>query len=126
VYRYFIVLIFLFCSCFPVELIEGYIFISLRTLTELAICGKNLLLNTGYSLHDNLIPALTQNNYHCYISTEVELGNEFDWVWNENLRRLQLIWRAEEIETKILTLIIEEGEADHLVSGEVYYKTIAE
>ena len=108
------------------DLISGYIVVSLRTTTKLAICGREVVLNTGYDLHDQLIPHLTRNEYKCINSVERELGNEFDWLWNEDSRILQLIWRETETRQKILTLIIEKGPPDKLVTGEVYYKSISE
>jgi len=108
------------------DLISGYIVVSLRTLTKLAICGEGIELNSGYDLHDQLIPYLTRDEYKCINAVERELGNEFDWLWDREINVLQLIWRESEENQKILTLIIENGEPDKLVKGEVYYKEVWE
>ena len=109
------------------ELISGYV--SLAVGADLSgeeyfsICGKDIVLNSGYSLHDELIFAMTQYTYNCHDAYERELGNEFDWLWSENDSALQLIWRPDYLPDQVLTLFVEKKENSHRVIGSVYYKT---
>lgn len=89
----------------------------------LSICGKEITLNSGHDLHDNLIAAMTQYNYDCYESYERSLGNEFDWIWDEPTNTLQLIWRPDDDLHKVLTLFVPEKTDSPRVLGSVYYKT---
>ena len=88
----------------------------------LAICGRNIILNSGHDLHDTLIPTLTQS-YNCYNAYENKLGNEFDWIWDPGENILQMIWRPENEKDKVLTLFIEKESEAFNVLGSVYYKT---
>ena len=109
------------------ELISGYVSLSIQH--DLAgeeffsICGREVILNSGSPLHDNAIMILTQYNYDCINFYERELGNEFDWIWDEDQNMLQLIWRPRNDLDKVLTLFIEEKEDSPRVGGNVYYKT---
>ena len=109
------------------DLISGYV--SLAVQYDIAgeeffsICGREAVLNTGHALHDNAVIILTQHSYNCIDSYERELGNEFDWVWNDEDRLLQLIWRPEKELHKVLTLFVEEQVESPHVEGRVYYKT---
>ncbi len=109
------------------ELISGYVSLAIEEDLDgesfLSICGKEVTLNSGNSLHDTLITSMTQYSYNCYESYERNLGNEFDWIWDEETNMLQLIWRPEDDEDKVLTLFIEEKEDSPRVMGNVYYKT---
>jgi len=108
------------------ELISGFVSFEVRKDLDhqefLSICGRNIVLNTGYALHDNLIPPLTEY-YNCFDAYENELGNVFDWLWDEDARVLQLIWRPSNEPDKVLTLFIDPPGAQLQVSGRVYYKT---
>jgi len=110
------------------ELISGYV--SLAILEDLvgeyffSICGTNVVLNSGYALHDMSVAALTTNTYACIDSYETKLGNEFDWLWSEDMGILQLIWRPEDDLGKVLTLFIPKPEVSQRVEGRVYYKTL--
>lgn len=106
------------------DLVEGYIFLELLENEIMSFCGEDLILNTGYSLHDNWIAALTSGRFNCISSPENNLGNEFDWIWYKEEKTMELIWRANEAQTKILTLIIDEGEPVMTVEGHVYYREI--
>jgi len=105
-----------------VELMKGYLFLELLEDNRLSFCGENLSLNTGHSLHDNLVSSLTNNQFNCITTQENELGNEFDWLWYKEDRTLQIIWRPEDSREKQLTLIIESGAPVANVLGTVYYK----
>ena len=85
--------------------------------------GKEITLNSGHDLHDNLIASLTQYNYDCYEAYERSLGNEFDWIWDEPTNTLQLIWRPDDDVDKVLTLFVPEKKDSPRVLGSVYYKT---
>ena len=111
------------------DLISGYISLAveedLNSERFLSICGRDIELNSGHSLHDLVIPALTENNYNCIDTYERDLGDEFDWLWDEEARTLQLIWRGDDGATKILTLLIDLPTPTSARSeGNVYYKTI--
>jgi len=109
------------------ELISGHV--SLAVIQDLdgveffSICGRNIILNSGHELHDNLIAAMTQDNYDCYESYERKLGNEFDWIWDEPTSTLQLIWRPEDDLDKVLTVFVPKQVDSPRVLGSVYYKT---
>ena len=109
------------------DLISGYI--SLAVEEDLngeeffSICGKNIVLNTGHHIHDTLIPAMTEYVYNCIDSYERNLGDEFDWIWDNQANILQIIWRPENDMDKVLTLFIEERADSSRVLGSVYYKT---
>lgn len=109
------------------ELISGYV--SLAIIQDLdgveffSICGRDIVLNSGHELHDNLIAAMTQYTYDCYESYERKLGNEFDWIWDEPSSTLQLIWRPEDELDKVLTVFVPKQVDSPRVLGSVYYKT---
>ncbi len=109
------------------ELISGYV--SLAIIQDLdgveffSICGREITLNSGHALHDNLIAAMTEHTYDCYESYERQLGNEFDWIWDEPTSTLQLIWRPEDDLDKVLTVFVPKQVDSPRVLGSVYYKT---
>ena len=109
------------------QLISGYV--SLAVVRDMdgvnffSICGREVKLNSGHSLHDNLIAAMTQHTYDCYESYERQLGNEFDWIWDEPTSTLQLIWRPEDDLDKVLTVFVPKQVDSPRVLGSVYYKT---
>ena len=109
------------------NLISGYV--SLAVGYDLAgeeyfsICGREVSLNSGHSLHDDLIFAMTQYTYDCYEAYERQLGNEFDWIWDQDSSTLQLIWRPQNDLDKVLTLFVPESTSGPRVLGTVYYKT---
>jgi len=103
-------------------MITGYLFLELVDKDTLAFCGEDLILNTGYSLHDDLVVGMTQNKYSCIFSREINLGNEFDWIWYDEERRLSLIWRPEGEDEKHLSLFIDYDQISELVNGDVFYK----
>jgi len=109
------------------ELISGYV--SLAILEDLdgeemfSICGKNVTLNSGVSIYDNIIALMTEDTYDCLQSYERNLGNEFDWIWDNPTNTLQLIWRPTNDVDKVLTLFIPEKVDSPRVLGSVYYKT---
>ena len=109
------------------ELISGHVSMAVEKDIEgnnyFSICGKNVNLNSGHTLHDTLIASMTLGVYNCYDSYERELGNEFDWIWDEESSTLQLIWRPKEELHKVLTLFIPPEMDSPRVLGTVYYKT---
>lgn len=109
------------------ELISGYVSMAIQEdlLGEyfFSICGRDVVLNSGYALHDTSVAALTTNVYACIDSYETKLGNEFDWLWDEGMGVLQLIWRPKNDLVKVLTLFIPNEEQSQRVEGRVYYKT---
>ena len=110
------------------ELIKGFVSLAVEEDTGgslfLAICGHNVELNTGHDLHDNLIAALTMEQWNCHNAYERKLGNEFDWMWDDKLRNLQLIWRPEDATQKVLTVHLPPWNQDSTyVTGYVYYKS---
>ena len=109
------------------ELISGYVSLAVEYDLEgeqfFSICGRDVTLNTGHDIHDNLIAAMTEYNYNCYEAYERSLGNEFDWLWDEPTNTLQLIWRPDDEEHKVLTLFVPGKKDSPRVLGSVYYKT---
>jgi len=109
------------------EFISGYV--SLAIIEDLdgveffSICGREIVLNSGHALHDNLIASMTQYTYDCYESYERKLGNEFDWIWDVPTSTLQLIWRPEDDLDKVLTVFVPKQVDSPRVLGSVYYKT---
>lgn len=106
------------------DLIDGYVFLELLENEILSFCGEDLILNSGYDLHDDWVAALTSGRFNCINTPENNLGNEFDWIWHQERRTLELIWRPTETQTKILTLIINEGAPATTTEGIVYYREI--
>ena len=110
------------------ELISGKVaFAMLRDSEEehyFTICGRNIVLNSGYSLHDNLISLLTNDKYACHEHYENHLGNEYDTMWDADQSVLQIIWRPPNDVHKALTLYLPLAEGESVrVLGTVYYKT---
>lgn len=100
--------------------------------TYFKICGKNVILNSGYELQDYYIEILTEDRTACYDFYETELGNKFDAIWDPEKSVLQLIWRPENQLHKALTLYIPpsdevitsySGNSSPPVIGILYYKT---
>jgi hypothetical protein len=109
------------------ELLSGFLYLELESSTSLYFCGENLTLRSGISLYDNLIRILTSNKYDClHITEDKKKGNEFDWVWEENINTLQIIWRPEDSPHKMITLVIKEEEYNQVVRSVVYYKILGE
>ena len=109
------------------ELISGYVSIAVEEDLDgenyLSICGRDVTLNTGHNLHDDIIASMTEYTYNCFESYERSLGNEFDWIWDSTTRMLQMIWRPADPPDKALTLFVEEKVDSPRVLGSVYYKT---
>tara|TARA_R110002020_G_scaffold394715_1_gene604708 strand:+ start:8013 stop:8528 length:516 start_codon:yes stop_codon:yes gene_type:complete len=109
------------------ELISGYV--SVAVLEDLdgeemfSICGKNVTLNSGVSIYDNLVASMTEYTYDCFEAYERNLGNEFDWIWDLPTSTLQLIWRPNDEPDKVLTIYVPEKVDSPRVLGSVYYKT---
>ena len=108
------------------ELLSGYVSLAIEEDLDgerfFSICGRNVILNSGHDLHDDLIASITHNAYNCFESYEQSLGNEFDWIWDGAINMLQLIWRPEDDPDKVLTLFVGAKEDSPLVLGSVYYK----
>ena len=106
------------------ELLRGHLALELLEDGRLAFCGEQLELNTGHTLHDNLVSLLTQNYFNCFVSHDTKYGNEFDWIWYKEEKRLNIIWRPEDDTHKQLTLLIDQGAPVTNVEGKVYYKEL--
>ena len=109
-------------------LISGFVSLAVeRDIEEeefFSICGRNIILNSGYSLHDTLIASLTQDTYNCYNHYENKIGNEFDSVWDPEISILQIIWRPPDDDHQALTIYIPSPEGESVrVLGTVYHKT---
>ena len=110
------------------DLISGFVSLAIERDPEenefFSICGRDIILNSGYNLHDTLIASLTNNNYNCYNHYENNIGNEFDSVWDPDVSILQIIWRPADKEHQALTLYIPSPEGESVrVLGTVYHKT---
>ena len=109
-------------------LISGFVSLAIERDAEeeqfFSICGRDVILNSGYDLHDTLIASLTNNNYNCYNHYENNIGNEFDSIWDPEANALQIIWRPPDKDHQALTIYIPPPEgASVRVLGSVYYKT---
>ena len=110
------------------QLISGFVSLAIERGPEedefFSICGRDIILNSSYDLHDTLIASLTNNTYNCYNHYENKLGNEFDSLWDPEINVLQIIWRPPDDEHQALTLYIPSPEGESVrVSGTVYHKT---
>ena len=108
-------------------LISGFVSLAIERDTEeeqfFSICGTDVILNSGYDLHDTLIASLTDNNYNCYNHYENNIGNEFDSIWDPEINILQIIWRPPDSTHQALTLHIPPSEGDSVrVLGTIYHK----
>jgi hypothetical protein len=109
------------------EILSGFVFLELENLESLYLCGTDLILNTGVTVYDNLIGLLTEGRYNClHLVEDKNLGNSFDWTWNDTTNVLQFIWRPDEDPEKILTLVIADAEYDVIVRTTIYYKILGE
>jgi len=109
------------------SIISGDLVLQLSTPTDLYFCGENLVLRSEITVYDNLIAYLTKDKFGClHITEDKKKGNEFDWMWEQQNRLLQIIWRPEIGSHKMTSLVIEDGEYYHTVSGIVYYKTLSD
>ena len=109
-------------------LISGFVSLAIeRDLEEeefFSICGRDVILNSGYDLHDTLIASLTNNNYNCYNHYENNIGNEFDSIWDPEANALHIIWRPVNKDHQALTLYVPPPEGESVrVLGTVYHKT---
>jgi len=109
------------------DLISGYISLAIEEDLNgeqfFSICGRDVILNSGYILHDTLIESATEHAYNCIDAYERKLGDKFDWIWDYETSTLQLIWRPEDLPDKALTLFVEREVDSPRVLGSVYYKT---
>ena len=107
-------------------LLTGFVFLELEHSDSLYFCGRDLILNSGIGVYDNLTRLLTTDKFDClHITEDKEKGNQFDWSWDPEDSILQLIWRPEEEDHKMITLIIPAAEYDVIVKSTVYYKTLS-
>ncbi len=110
------------------QLISGFVSLAIEKGPQkdefFSICGRDIILNSGYDLHDALIASLTNNSYNCYNHYENKIGNEFDSIWDPEINILQIIWRPPDSDHQVLTLYIPDPEGNSArVSGTVYHKT---
>mgnify|MGYP003136858133 FL=1 len=108
-------------------LISGFVSLAIERGPEedefFSICGRDIILNSGYDLHDTLIASLTNNSYNCYNHYENKLGNEFDSLWDPEINVLQIIWRPPDDDHQVLTLYIPPPKGEFgRVSGTIYHK----
>lgn len=107
-------------------LLAGFVFLELEHSDSLYFCGRDLTLNSGIGVYDNLTRLLTTDKFDClHITEDKEKGNQFDWNWDNENNILQLIWRPEDDPHKIITLVIPSAEYDVLVKSTVYYKILS-
>ena len=107
------------------ELLSGFLYLELENANSLYLCGENLTLRSGIDIYDNLISYITRDKYDClHITEDTNEGNSFDWFWEENINTLQIIWRPEDEEHKMITLVIKDKEYNQVVRSIVYYKTL--
>ncbi len=107
------------------DLLSGFLYLELENATSLYLCGEDLTLRSGITTYDNLISFITNNKYDClHITEDTNVGNSFDWFWEESVNILQIIWRPEEEDHKMLTLVIENEEYNQVVRSTVYYKIL--
>ena len=107
------------------ELLSGFLYLELENANSLYLCGENLTLRSGIDMYDNLISYLTKDKYDClHITEDKNEGNSFDWFWEENINTLQIIWRPDDEDHKMITLIIEDEEYNQVVRSTAYFKTL--
>jgi hypothetical protein len=108
------------------DLLSGFMYLELESATSLYLCGENLTLRSGIDMYDNLISYLTNNQYDClHITEDKTRNNAFDWFWDPHSDILQIIWRPEDEDHKMLTLQIPPtDEYNQVVRATVYYKTL--
>lgn len=107
------------------DLVSGFLYLELENGENLHLCGEGLTLRSGIGGYDNLISFLTRNQFDClHITEDTTEGNAFDWVWEESMRTLQIIWRPEDESHKMMTLVIEPAEYNQVVRSVVYYKVL--
>jgi hypothetical protein len=83
------------------ELLSGFLYLELESSTSLYFCGENLTLRS-----------------------DKQKGNEFDWVWEEDINTLQIIWRPDDDPHKMITLVIKEEEYNQVTRSTAYYKIL--
>jgi hypothetical protein len=107
------------------ELLSGFLYLELENKLSLYFCGENLELNSGIDIYDNLIGLITRDKYDCLHITEDKIkGNEFDWDWDSSSGRLQIIWRPEDADHKMITLVIPQEIYGAVVRSPLYYKIL--
>jgi len=107
------------------ELLSGFLYLELENANSLYLCGENLTLRSGIDMYDNLISYLTKDKYDClHITEDKNEGNSFDWFWEEDINTLQIIWRPDDEDHKMITLIIKDEEYNQVVRSTVYFKTL--
>ena len=74
------------------------------------VCGENLNLYSGYSLYDNILPIITNEQIGCVDIFDRIKNDEFDWFWHEEERVLEFKWRPENNLPLDMYLVIEEPE----------------
>ena len=106
-------------------LLTGFVFLELEHSDSLYFCGRDLTLNSGIDVYDNLTRLLTTDKFDClHITEDREKGNQFDWDWDDERNILQLIWSPENEPQKVVTLVIEDAPYDVIVKSIVYYKIL--
>lgn len=107
-------------------LLTGFVFLELEHSDSLYFCGRDLILNSGIGVYDNLTRLLTTDKFDClHITEDKEKGNQFDWSWDNENNILQLIWRPEEDPHKMITLILERAPYNTIFRTAVYYKILS-
>jgi len=115
-------------ACFEevdTDLLSGFLYLELESTISLYLCGENLTLRSDIDMYDNLISYLTRDKFDClHITEDKEKGNAFDWSWESSENRLQVIWRPDDEDHKMITLVIKDKEYNQVVRSIVYYKTL--
>jgi hypothetical protein len=76
-------------------------------------------------MYDNLISYLTRDKFDClHITEDTNKGNAFDWSWEEDINTLQIIWRPEEEDHQMITLVIESHDYNQVISSPVYHRIL--
>ena len=107
------------------DLLSGFLYLELESAQSLYLCGTNLTLRSNIDMYDNLISYLTRDKFDClHITEDTHEGNSFDWVWEESINTLQIIWRPDDAPHKMITLVIENQEYNQVGAAPVYYKIL--
>ena len=107
------------------DLLTGFLYLELESTESLYLCGTNLTLRSGIDMYDNLISYLTRETFDClHITEDLNEGNSFDWVWQEDMNTLQIIWRPEDEPHQMITLVIENQDYNQTVSSPVYHRIL--
>ena len=107
------------------DLLTGFLYLELESPESLHLCGTDLTLRSGIDMYDNLISYLTRETFDClHITEDTNEGNSFDWVWEESINTLQIIWRPDSDDHQMITLVVENEDYNQTVMSPVYHKIL--